>query len=68
MAFRPHPVEIRCPACGWHKTWHPASDALELSDLPPLHCPRCKHSELESRTGRDTSGVWALLKQLLAKG
>ncbi len=68
MAFRPHPVEIRCPACGWRKIWRPASDALELSDFPPLCCPRCNHSELESQSGRGTSSVWLRLKQLLAKG
>ena len=68
MPIRPHPVEIRCPACGWRKTWQPASDALELSDLPPLCCPRCNHRELESRSVQGAGGMWAHLKQLLAKG
>ncbi len=68
MPIRPHPVEIRCPACGWQKIWQPASDALELSDLPPLHCPRCNHSELESRSAQGVGGVWSRLKQLLANG
>lgn len=68
MPIGPHPVEIRCPACGWHKILQPASDALALSDLPSLRCLRCNYSELESRSAQGAVGVWARLKQLLAKG
>ncbi|MGP1517819.1 MAG: hypothetical protein ACTTJV_09395 [Ottowia sp.] len=47
MPIRPAPYTLRCPVCGWQKTFAPASDVLRSAPLAA--CPRCQAAPLERR-------------------
>lgn len=57
MPVQPPPLEIRCPQCGWQQVWHPASDALTATDLPPACCPRCNYADLQARPSSTVSSA-----------
>lgn len=47
MPIRPAPYTLRCPACGWQKTFAPASDVLRSAPLQA--CPQCRAEPLTRR-------------------
>lgn len=57
MPIRPQPRLIYCPQCRWQTRWHPKSDALLPSDLPPAACPKCGNENLESRADTGLAGL-----------
>ena len=67
MPIRPAPYTLRCPACGWQKTFAPASDVL--SSAPLAACPRCQATPLERRPAAfpDLAPMADALKRLLGR-
>lgn len=49
MPIPPQPHTTICPHCGWQRTSIPASDALQLNVDWFCRCPKCQHTELETR-------------------
>lgn len=66
MPVAPFPMEIRCPVCQWHTVWHPRSDALLPSDIPPDHCPKCGHQSLETRPASSLGGFIGTLVKVIS--
>ena len=58
MPIPTKPFTLSCPACGWHKTYVPASDVL-MTRLPEK-CPQCQQNELK-RKERSVFSLAALL-------
>ncbi|MFC0268304.1 hypothetical protein [Kushneria aurantia] len=49
MPTSPIPLHFSCPACGWHKTTRPASDAVVHGVDYFRQCPHCSYHKLDSR-------------------
>ena len=47
MPIRPAPYTLRCSACGWQKSFAPASDVL--GSAPLQACPQCRAGPLTRR-------------------
>lgn len=47
MPIRPAPYTLRCPVCGWQKTFAPASDVLGSAPLQAF--PQCRAGPLTRR-------------------
>lgn len=66
MPIRPTPTHYHCPACGWSKTVTPRSDALGPGDFYDA-CPKCGHSDLESRPAGALQSELAQVANTLAR-
>lgn len=62
MPVRPLPIRCRCTSCGWQRTTHPRSDALQPGIDFLKQCPQCQSTALETRP---MSGYAARLLRLL---
>lgn len=49
MPVPPRPLTFSCPCCGWQATTIPLSDCLAIGIDCHVICPKCRHTELDTR-------------------
>ncbi|MGI9213914.1 MAG: hypothetical protein ACR2HF_15715 [Methylococcaceae bacterium] len=67
MCIKPLPYLCTCQSCGWHKTFHPNSDAFIPGQDFVSSCPQCGRETLINTQLNRTPGIAEQITRFLGK-